>query len=77
MYLHKLTEYLYKNEKACEKDGISLTIVSGTRTFIQKNIWERKYKNYKEEGLNDKEIIQKIMLWSLFHQPRDTIGERI
>ena len=66
MYLHKLTIASFiKMRKAAEKDGISLTIVSGTRTFYaQKNIWERKYKNYKKEGLTDKEIIQKIMLWS-------------
>ena len=66
MYLQKLTiEAFIKMREAAEKDGISLTIVSGTRDFYaQKNIWERKYKNYKKEGLKDKEIIQKIMLWS-------------
>ena len=66
MYLHKLTIAAFlKMREAAEKDGISLTIVSGTRNFYaQKSIWERKYKKYKEEGLTDKEVIQKIMLWS-------------
>ena len=62
MYLHKLTISAFI--KMREAFGISLTIVSGTRNFhSQKNIWERKYKKYKNEGLTDKEVIQKIMLW--------------
>ena len=51
--------------EAAEKDGINLTIVSGTRNFnSQKGIWERKYKAHKTEGLSDIENIKKIMLWS-------------
>ena len=66
MYLHKETITAFiKMREAAEKDGISLNIVSGTRNFYaQKNIWERKYKKYKKEGITDQEVIQKIMLWS-------------
>ena len=66
MYLHKETITAFiKMREAAEKDGILLTIVSGTRNFYaQKNIWERKYKKYKKKGLTDQEVIRKIMLWS-------------
>ena len=66
MYLQKETlESFIKMREAAEKDGINLTIVSGTRNFnSQKGIWERKYKDHKTEGLSDIENIKKIMLWS-------------
>ena len=66
MYLQKQTlESFIKMREAAEKDGIQLTIISGTRDFYsQKSIWERKYNNYKKEGLSKIEIIKKIMLWS-------------
>jgi len=66
MYLQKQTlESFIKMREAAEKDGIQLTIISGTRDFYsQKSIWERKYNNYKKEGLSEIEIIKKIMLWS-------------
>ena len=66
MYLQKQTlESFIKMREAAEKDGIHLTIISGTRDFYsQKSIWERKYNNYKKEGLSEIEIIKKIMLWS-------------
>ena len=66
MYLHKetITAFIKMREEAL-KDGISLTIVSGTRNFYeQKNIWERKYKKHQKVGLSEQEIIRKIMLWS-------------
>ena len=64
MYLQKQTlESFIKMREAAEKDGINLTIVSGTRNFYsQKSIWERKYNKYKKENLTDIEIIQKIMI---------------
>ena len=66
MYLQKQTlESFIKMREAAEKDGIQLTIISGTRDFYsQKIIWERKYNNYKKEELSEVEIIKKIMLWS-------------
>ena len=66
MYLQKETlDAFVKMKESAEKDGIKLTIVSGTRNFnSQKSIWERKYNKYKKEGLTDKEIIRKIMIWS-------------
>jgi len=52
-------------KEAANKDGIELTIVSGTRNYYsQKSIWERKYNKYKKGGLTDIEIIKKIMIWS-------------
>jgi zinc D-Ala-D-Ala carboxypeptidase len=66
MYLQKQTlESFIKMREAAERDGIQLTIISGTRDFYsQKRIWERKYNNYKKEGLSEIEIIKKIMIWS-------------
>ena len=66
MYLQKQTlESFIKMREAAEKDGIHLTIISGTRDFYsQKSIWESKYNNYKKDGLSEIEIIKKIMLWS-------------
>ena len=66
MYLQKQTlESFIKMREAAEKDGVHLEIISGTRNFYsQKSIWERKYNNYKKEGLSEIEIIKKIMLWS-------------
>ena len=66
MYLQKQTlESFIKMRETAEKDGIQLTIISGTRDFYsQKSIWERKYSRYKKEGFSDIEIIKKIMIWS-------------
>ena len=66
MYLQKQTlESFIKMREVAEKDGIQLTIVSGTRDFYsQKSIWERKYKANNEEGLSDIDNIKKIILWS-------------
>ena len=66
MSLQKQTlDSFIKMREAAEKDGIHLTIVSGTRNFnTQKSIWERKYKENNEEGFSDIENIKKIMLWS-------------
>ena len=66
MYLQKETlESFIKMKETAEKDGIQLTIISGTRDFYsQKSIWERKYSRYKKEGFSDIEIIKKIMIWS-------------
>jgi len=49
LYLNKVVYADYiKMYKAAKKEGIDLTILSGTRNFNeQKNIWERKWKKYK------------------------------
>ena len=66
MYLQKQTlESFIKMRETAEKDGIQLTIISGTRDFYsQKSIWEKKYKANNAKGLSDIEIIKKIMIWS-------------
>jgi len=52
-----------KMHDAAKKDGISLTIISGTRNFYeQKAIWERKWIKYK--SLNPKERALKILEYS-------------
>lgn len=47
IYLQKETYQAFKKMfEAAEKDGITLTIISGTRNFeAQKSIWERKWQN--------------------------------
>jgi len=66
MYLLKETlEAFIKMRESAKLDGISLTIVSGTRNFdAQKRIWEKKYERNKNKGLSDIENIKKIMVWS-------------
>ena len=66
MYLQKETINAFKKmHEDAFNDGIVLIIVSGTRNFnSQKRIWEKKYKRYKKEGMQDAEIIEKIMEWS-------------
>ena len=66
MYLLKETlEAFIKMRESAKQDGISLTIVSGTRNFdAQKRIWEKKYERNKNKGLSDIENIKKIMIWS-------------
>ena len=66
MYLLKETlEAFIKMRESAKLDGISLTIVSGTRNFdAQKRIWEKKYEKNKNKGLSDIENIKKIMVWS-------------
>ena len=51
VYLEKNTYYSYiKMYNAAKKEGITLNIVSGVRSFNdQKNIWERKWENYKKQ----------------------------
>ena len=65
MYLLKETLEAFIKMRESKKDGISLTIVSGTRNFdAQKRIWEKKYERNKNKGLSDIENIKKIMIWS-------------
>lgn len=52
-----------KNE--AQKSGIRLKVVSSYRDFKhQKSIWERKYNRYSSQGLNNEDIIKKIIEYS-------------
>ena len=47
------------------KEGIKIQIVSSYRNFEhQKNIWERKYKRYRNQGYSEEKSIQKIINYS-------------
>lgn len=66
MYLQKetLTSFI-KMKNAAKRDNIQLSIISGTRNFNdQKLIWEKKYLEYKLDGMSDIKTILKIMKWS-------------
>jgi len=55
----------YKMKLAAFKDSINIKIVSSYRSFEhQKQIWNRKYKYYKEQGFSDNEIFNKITDYS-------------
>lgn len=52
-------------QKAALKDGIDIQIVSGFRSFDrQLKIWNKKYKQYQKQGLDNKVIIEKIISYS-------------
>ncbi len=52
-------------KKAALKEGITIKIVSGYRSFNrQKNIWNRKYNLYISQGLVPNEALQKIIEYS-------------
>ena len=52
-------------KKAAQKDGIDLKIVSSFRSFShQQRIFERKYENYTEEGMEPLDAIDKIIEYS-------------
>ena len=56
-------EAFYKMAEAAAKDGISLTIISGARSFWrQKQIWERKWQQYS--NLPPEERASKILNFS-------------
>jgi len=47
------------------KEGIDLKVVSGYRSFTrQRQIWNRKYKKYKAQGLSPEAIFDKIVEYS-------------
>lgn len=64
-YLQRKTyEAFVKMAKAAKKDGISLVIVSATRTFsMQKGIWEGKWEKEKEIS-NPVDRAKKILQYS-------------
>ncbi len=54
-----------KMKEAAFKDGISIKILSGYRSFsTQKNIWNRKYKKYTAEGMSPEKALDKIIEYS-------------
>mgnify|MGYP006440105827 FL=1 len=55
----------YKMKLAAFKDSINIKLVSAFRSYErQKQIWNRKYKYYKEQGLSNNEIFDKITDYS-------------
>ena len=57
----------YKMKLAAFKDSINIKLVSAFRSYQrQKQIWNRKYKYYKEQGLSNNEIFDKITDYSTF-----------
>jgi LAS superfamily LD-carboxypeptidase LdcB len=58
-------EAFIKMSEAAKKEGVTLTIISATRTFDQqKAIWERKWAKLKEQKKSDLEMARNIMLYS-------------
>lgn len=54
-----------KMRKAALEDHISIQVVSSYRNYAHQNrIWERKYKNYSQQGLSPEDSIQKIIEYS-------------
>lgn len=75
LYVHKETLAAFeKMRAAAQKDGISLTIISGVRNFdMQKSIWEAKWNSQKPvdgkilpplSQLKGKARAEKILLWN-------------
>lgn len=58
-------EAFTKMRKAALNDNISIQVVSSYRNFAHQNrIWERKYKNFTQQGLSPENAIQKIIEYS-------------
>ncbi len=52
-------------KSAALKDHISIQVVSSYRNFAHQNrIWERKYKNFTQQGLSPEKAIEKIIEYS-------------
>ena len=50
---------------AAKRDGIFIKIVSGHRSYErQQQIWDAKFKRFREEGLSPEEAVQKIITYS-------------
>ena len=66
---HKLTKNtslaFLDMQKAAKNDGIDLQIVSSFRTFDkQKNLWNKKFKRFSDEGNNTRESLNMILRYS-------------
>lgn len=66
IYLHKKTAAAYeKMYAAAAKEGVLLTLISGTRNFAeQKAIWERKWHNRMASFSTEEELAKNILLYS-------------
>ncbi|HNQ27599.1 MAG TPA: M15 family metallopeptidase [Aquaticitalea sp.] len=52
-------------EKAAKESGYNIHVVSSYRSYSHQNaIWERKYKNYRSQGLSHEKTIEKIIRYS-------------
>ncbi|RXG26840.1 M15 family metallopeptidase [Leeuwenhoekiella marinoflava] len=54
-----------KMTAAAQQDGIGIQVVSSYRDYAHQNrIWERKFKSYTGNGMNDLDAIKKIIEYS-------------
>lgn len=52
-------------KKAAKEQGFNIYVVSSYRSYSHQNgIWERKYKNYRGQGLSHQKTIEKIIRYS-------------
>lgn len=52
-------------KKAAKESGFNIHVVSSYRSYTHQNgIWERKYKNYRNQGLSHQKTIEKIIEYS-------------
>jgi hypothetical protein len=63
--LPKVDESFRKMYTAAQKQGIIIKVVSSYRSFDrQKSIWNRKFTNFKSQGMTDEKAIAKIIEYS-------------
>ena len=63
--LTEANEALQKMSTKAQKEGISIKVISSYRSFErQKVIWNRKFSKFKSEGMNDYQVIGKIIEYS-------------
>lgn len=52
-------------KKAAKESGFNIHVISSYRSYSHQNgIWERKYKNYRNQGLSHEKTIEKIIEYS-------------
>lgn len=52
-------------KKAAKEKGFNIHVISSYRSYTHQNgIWERKYKNYRGQGLSHQKTIEKIIQYS-------------
>lgn len=52
-------------KKAAKESGFNIHVISSYRSFSHQNgIWERKYKNFRQQGLSHQKTIEKIIEYS-------------
>lgn len=66
---YKLRKEVYDSfllmQKAALKDGIKIKIVSAYRSYNrQQNIWNRKFKQFKSNGMSTEDAVNKILEYS-------------